>query len=335
MSASILVSIVIPAHNEERWISLCIESLLRQTYKNIEIIVVDDGSKDRTFEIASRYPVRIIRHERCMGEATARTTGTKAAKGEIVLHGECDAIYPPDYIEKGLKYFKDPEVGAISCGQIKVLSFHNTLITEYCRVKRFASFQMRAKGEKPTYGCHMVRREIFEKIGYYDPSCIMGSDADLALRIQAAGIKVAWASDMYFYHADPSSLWAFVRRTFKGNLYNRCFLERWGKWPRGWKMVAFWLWNILVTMMPLYLALSLLHWVFAIVTLAIIGAESVGPFLILKEFRIAMIQALKERRFLLVLCMPFITFLRVRAAFYGRIGAILFSKKIQKAVTYD
>jgi glycosyltransferase involved in cell wall biosynthesis len=334
------VSVVIPAHNEEKWLSACIESFYNQTYKNLEIIVVDDGSTDRTFDIIKQYiikqyPIRLIRHEKCLGEARARTSGVKVAKGEIILHGEADAVYPLDYIEKALKYFMDPKVMAVSCGQIKVLNSLNTVMANYYRVRRFASFQMRLRGEKPTYGCHLVRREVFEKIGYYDPSCIVGCDADFALRIQKSGMKIKWASDIYFYHADPSTLSAFLRRTFKGNLYRRHFLERWNMWPRGWKMIGFLLWNIFVTLIPLYFVLLWIHYFFGILIIFAVVSESIGPFFLHKESRIALYQAIREKNFLLVLCMPAIMFLRIRAASYGRLGAIFFSNRLKKAVTYE
>ena len=58
-----LVSVIVPVYNGEKYVATCLENLLNQTYNNLEIIVVDDGSTDKSAELAARYPVRIISHE--------------------------------------------------------------------------------------------------------------------------------------------------------------------------------------------------------------------------------------------------------------------------------
>lgn len=334
MRDSILVSVVIPVHNEEAWIASCIESFLGQTYKNIEIIVVDDGSTDRSVEIASRYPVFNIRHKECLGEAQARTTGTKAARGEIILHGEADAVYPPDYIQKALVCFQNSQIMAVSCGEIKVFPSLQGIIAEYCRVRREASYILRVKGRKPNFGCHFVRREVFDQIGFYDPSCTTGCDADLALRILKARMQIEYVPDLYFYHADPSTLSSFIRRVFRGSLTQRQYLERWGGWLRGWRKVVFLIWNGFITLIPVFLGLGLLHWEFALLALGGILIESIGPLLVHEESRKTWQLALKHNKLLAIL-MPGILFIRFRAVSFGRLIAMLCPKVVRKIVTYD
>lgn len=98
MTRESLVSIIIPAYNAEKYIALAIESAIRQTYKNIEIIVVNDGSKDSTVEIVSRYPNVILVSTENKGVSNARNVGIEQSKGEYLFfldaddELECDAI---------------------------------------------------------------------------------------------------------------------------------------------------------------------------------------------------------------------------------------------------
>ncbi len=96
-----LVSIVIPTYNSEKTLSLCLESIKRQTYKNIEVIVVDSYSQDKTVEIAERYKVKIIRVHGAL--LWARYLGHLYAKGDIELLLDSDQILNFTAIERGVK----------------------------------------------------------------------------------------------------------------------------------------------------------------------------------------------------------------------------------------
>lgn len=95
-----LVSVVIPTYNEERDIADCINSLLEQSYKPIEIIIVDDGSKDRTREIVKKFKsVKLIKGEH-KGPGFSRNKGAKKAKGKILSFVDADMTFDKDYIKK-------------------------------------------------------------------------------------------------------------------------------------------------------------------------------------------------------------------------------------------
>jgi len=96
-----LVSIVIPTYNSEKTLPLCLESIKRQTYRNIEVIVVDSYSKDKTVETAKSYGARIIQTHG--GLLWARYLGHINAKGKIELLLDSDQILSPTTIERGVK----------------------------------------------------------------------------------------------------------------------------------------------------------------------------------------------------------------------------------------
>ncbi len=81
-----VVSVVIPARNEEKWIAACLEFVLRDSYPHKEIIVIDDASTDSTAEILRRFPVTVIKNEKPAGPGSARNIGVRKARGEIIVH---------------------------------------------------------------------------------------------------------------------------------------------------------------------------------------------------------------------------------------------------------
>lgn len=91
------VSIIIPTFNEEQNISTCLESLLNQSYKDFEIIVVDDGSTDQTKEIVKTLSAKLITQSH-LGPAKARNLGAKESKGDILVFMDADMIFEKDFI---------------------------------------------------------------------------------------------------------------------------------------------------------------------------------------------------------------------------------------------
>ena len=99
----ILVSIIIPVYNVDKYISSCIESVINQTYKNIELILVDDGSSDKSGEIIDNYiekdsRIKVI-HKKNSGVSAARNTGIDVARGDYICFADGDDWLMEDYVE--------------------------------------------------------------------------------------------------------------------------------------------------------------------------------------------------------------------------------------------
>lgn len=109
-----LISCIIPAYNAEMFISNCIESVLRQTYKNFEVIIVDDGSQDRTGEICDAFAMVDCRvhaiHKKNMGVSAARNTGIMKAKGDLVCFLDADDWLCPNIFEMCIKNYKAKKI---------------------------------------------------------------------------------------------------------------------------------------------------------------------------------------------------------------------------------
>ncbi|OGH28066.1 MAG: hypothetical protein A3E12_00315 [Candidatus Levybacteria bacterium RIFCSPHIGHO2_12_FULL_39_9] len=107
------VSLIIPVYNEEKYLGKCLQSVLEQTEKPSEIIIVDNNCTDKTVEIAQKFGARIIKEVK-QGMIYARNAGFNSAKYEIIARTDSDTILPPDWISRIKKAFADPDLGALS-----------------------------------------------------------------------------------------------------------------------------------------------------------------------------------------------------------------------------
>ncbi len=113
-----VISIVIPCYNDDKYIEQAINSVLNQTYQNIEIIVVDDGSNIETKRVLSRLEAKVTKliNQENKGQSTARNVGIKAAKGEYILILDSDDFFEPLFCEKAISIFKNKQkTKIVSC----------------------------------------------------------------------------------------------------------------------------------------------------------------------------------------------------------------------------
>ena len=99
-------SVIIPVYNVEKYIRRCITSVINQTFKDYEIIVINDGSTDNSIEIAKEFPVKIINSPH-VSVSEARNLGVKKAKGEYILFLDSDDYWDNDLLKKLTKSLKN------------------------------------------------------------------------------------------------------------------------------------------------------------------------------------------------------------------------------------
>ena len=184
-----LVSIIVPAYNSGKYLGECLNSALNQTYRNIEIIVIDDGSTDDTSEALKPYLDKIRYYKIAnSGPARARNEGIKKACGRFIAFLDSDDIFLPEKIEAQLKAVSVSEkVGMVTCngylinergdqiGQIKLEKYPDQDSLIY-------NLHIRNVLNR---GCSsmLLRKECFEKAGLMDETLVVGEDWDLWLRI--------------------------------------------------------------------------------------------------------------------------------------------------------
>ena len=131
-----LISVIIPFYNVEDYIEECLKSVINQTYRNLEIICVDDCSPDNSYTIVKKYVdrddrIRLIRHKENLGLGGARNTGIKEAKGEFIYFLDSDDYIEKNYIEKMVYNIKDAD---IVCNN-RILKFYEDGKKEYIKNK--------------------------------------------------------------------------------------------------------------------------------------------------------------------------------------------------------
>ena len=114
-----IVSIIVPIYNTEKYLKTCLDSIKAQTYKNLEIILVDDGSTDNSGKIADEYSkdsrFKVI-HQKNAGQSSARNTGIKNATGDFIGFTDSDDSLNPNFVKKLLALYDDKNTSIAVCG---------------------------------------------------------------------------------------------------------------------------------------------------------------------------------------------------------------------------
>lgn len=118
-----MFSIIVPVYNVEKYLDKCLASILRQTFKNFECIIIDDGSPDNSNAIIDKY-VKLdqcfkVIHQKNMGLSAARNAGLDIAKGEYVVFVDSDDYIADDYLEKFALKIADTDADIVICGFIE------------------------------------------------------------------------------------------------------------------------------------------------------------------------------------------------------------------------
>lgn len=188
------VSILIPAYNAQRYLTQAVESMLAQTYRDFECIVVDDGSTDATprllAELAERDPrLRAIRVPHG-GIVEALNAGLYAARGELIARMDSDDISLPDRLERQIQFLDaNPEVVALGTKIILVDPYASPLweIDIHCEHARIEEEMLRGNGWAIFHPTVVIRRAALDKVGVYRPEYQWSEDLDLFLRLAQVG----------------------------------------------------------------------------------------------------------------------------------------------------
>jgi cellulose synthase/poly-beta-1,6-N-acetylglucosamine synthase-like glycosyltransferase len=212
------VSIIIPTFNGAARIGNCLAALLAQAVdRNIEIIVVNDGSTDNTIDVVKKFPgVRCISQSNA-GPAAARNRGAEEARGSLILLTDDDCVPLPGWIEAMVKPFGDPDVvGAKGIYR----SRQKALIARFVQIEYEDRYRLMANLETidfiDTYSA-AFRRERFLEMGGYDTSfpVACAEDVELSYRMSSRGWKMKFAPEAIVYHTHPDKLSSYLKKKYK------------------------------------------------------------------------------------------------------------------------
>ncbi|MDV6331330.1 polysaccharide deacetylase family protein [Asticcacaulis sp. 201] len=248
---SSFVSVLIPAYNEARVIESSVRRVLESVGVALEVIVIDDGSKDDTSAIVTRAfkddpRVRLITQANA-GKANAVNNGIAASKGEVIIALDADTQFEKETIARLVRWFIRPEIGAVA-GNAKVGNRFNW-VTKWQAVE-YVTSQNLERSALAMFGAMMVvpgavgawRRSALAQVGNY-PHNTLAEDQDLTIAIQREGWKVAYDQDAVAWTEAPESFAALMKQRFRWAfgtlqcLWKHRAIYRTGK-PRGLAMIG-------------------------------------------------------------------------------------------------
>jgi poly-beta-1,6 N-acetyl-D-glucosamine synthase len=223
-----MVSIVVPAFNEGVVIQPALRALLKLDYPNYEIIMVDDGSTDDTYEKAMKVshessaqglaPIRVTT-KRNGGKAEALNTGMTLARGEFVLNMDGDTKLSPNTLRVCVKHFENPAIGAVA-GNVKVINREN-IWTKIQALEYVEGLAMARKAQSFLRSVNIIpgpigmfRKTVLQQVGGYDHDTF-AEDCDLTLKLLTRGWHVAYEPAAIAWVESPSRLLDLIKQRYR------------------------------------------------------------------------------------------------------------------------
>lgn len=213
------VTVVVPAKDGETVLGDCLASILAQRYPTdrLEVIVVDDGSRDRTAAIAAEAGCPVISTETNRGQSWARNRAAEEAKGDILAFIDADCVAQPDWLAQLVPIFSWERAGAVG-GRVESC-YHDTAIDRY--ESAFSSLQLGKNAIVEGAGpgtfyvptCNMlVRRAVYQELGGLREEMRVGEDVDFCWRLREKGSLLVYLPWGVVKHRHRANAKAMVRR---------------------------------------------------------------------------------------------------------------------------
>jgi glycosyltransferase involved in cell wall biosynthesis len=213
-----LVSIVIPAFDEEEALPSLLHDLINQSYQNLEILLVDDGSTDRTLDLAKEWldqrpRTKLISTEH-RGPSHARNVGLANAAGEIVFFAECDCTYTPDYVTNAVKVLADEPGLAGVCLTGSPLVTKSTFATQCIDFENRIQHEKIRRGNTQPFYAWVYKRDVLDKVGGFDETLFQGEDRDLFRRITSMGLGIGLVKGVNWQHKHDETITRLVPKWY-------------------------------------------------------------------------------------------------------------------------
>lgn len=206
-----LVSIIVPTFNSEQFLDVCLQSIVDQTYKNIELIVVDNHSNDRTKEIAQKY----TKHVFTQGpERSAQVNfGVTKAKGEYVYKVDCDFVLDKNVVQQCMDE---------ATKGFDAVVVHNTPDESVSWIAKIRKFEVDMYKYDLTHSsARFVKKSVYEEIGGFNPEITAGEDYDFQNKLNRRGIKTGFIEAEALHLGEPRHFWPHMKKYY---LYGKDFV---------------------------------------------------------------------------------------------------------------
>lgn len=208
------VSVVICAYNAERTMEVCLSSLEKLRYPNYEVIVVNDGSTDRTREISERHREFTLINQPNRGLAVARNVGMQAASGEIIAYTDSDCVVDPDWLTYlAYKFVAD---GFVAVGGPNFPPPEESAVAAYVAASPGGPTHVLLNDEVAEHipGCNMAfAKRALEEVGGFEPIfAAAGDDVDLCWRLQNKGYAIGFSPAAMVWHFRRNTVRAYLKQ---------------------------------------------------------------------------------------------------------------------------
>lgn len=223
VSSNHKISIIVPGYNEELTAPKTIENLLRSDYQDLEIVFIDDGSKDNTFKnvqaLYGNHPKVKVLTKPNGGKATALNYGIGFASGDILVCIDADTVLRPDAVSRMVACFDNEEVAAVA-GNVKVGNRKN-LLTRWQSIEYITSQNFDRRAYELVNAIMVVpgaigafKREAVKEVGMFTTDTL-AEDCDLTLRLLKAGYKIRTCNDALAFTEAPETLHMLLKQRFR------------------------------------------------------------------------------------------------------------------------
>jgi len=258
-----LISIIIPVRDGESTVEKCLLSIKGLNYpkEKMEVIVIDDGSRDRTPEILKKINDIIVIRTSGIGPSNARNIGIKKAKGNFIAFTDADCMVDKDWINELLKGFKDENIVGVGGNQLSPLdevSFGRK-VQNFLKAMGFLGGYMKSAKDmvkvKHNPLCNsMYRKTVFETVGYFEEHLWPGEDVEFDYRIRKRGLKLVYNPQAIVYHYRTDSLGKFASMIYRyGKSSGGYLTKKLGFYRKlSYEPILLWLYIIAVIALFLY-----------------------------------------------------------------------------------
>lgn len=210
-----LVSVIIPAYNAEKYIRNTVGTVLSQTYPNVEVIVVNDGSTDKTLEVLTSIKGIVILDQHNQGPSVARNAGIHRATGEYVAFLDADDAWHPDKLTEQMNGIHQHNASWSVCGFLDHRSRKRSIVLPDTPTQRYNFFTLLLKGLEMNMCTVVVNRSLlFKHSIFFTPKVNNSEDTEFWLRIAIADPTIVYVGKplVDYLHPNPESL---TRLSFK------------------------------------------------------------------------------------------------------------------------
>jgi len=221
------VTLAVSTYNSAATIVPCVESLLATDYPDKEIIIIDDGSTDRTLELLQEYPVKVIPQNH-QGVSAGRDLALRNALGEFILYTDSDCEVDRMWVREMLAPFDNSDIGAVTGRTVfrtdaRCTSWIRSLDIEerYARRKTYTEL---ANGTNCAFP-----RKLLLKTGGFDPRWFHAEDTEVSYRVLQQGLRIYYQPSAVVRHVPEGSWRAYLRKRYRGTRAHLRMMPRYAR----------------------------------------------------------------------------------------------------------